>query len=192
MTKKLYPCILYFEEKIENEIRSLQNNLSKLTNAKYALSTWRPHITAGKTLYLEGKEFSEISKELKKFAKTQSQFDIELKDFKFWSSSRNHKRTDREPYGINIEVISNPSLISFVNSLNKILKKFNYFCEVFPYKPHITLANRDLNKEGFKKAKEFLRNKNFSRTTNISSFSFAIYNEEKKKFIELKNFNLQD
>jgi len=189
MKKKNYPCVAYFEEEIEKEFRKLQDEMYKLTGSKACLNEWNPHITVGKDLELDSIGLLNLTKELNSFAKTQSHFEIELKDFGFMNNKIIAKLYNCEPYVIYIDVIVNKDLLLFVEKLNKILEKYKYKYDIFPYKPHLTLAFKDLNKEGFEKAKEYLKNKKFYKLIKINSFSLATDKENNGQFKEKIKFD---
>jgi len=188
MSKRLHSFIAYFEKEVEEEIRLLQKELFELTGAKASLKEWRPHITIGKALNLDDTTSMQISNELKSFVKSQEKFQVELKDFGFMDDWKGSKLFSCEPYVLYIKVVLNSSLISFVDRLDSILKKYDFSYDIFPYNPHLTLAFKDLDKVGFEKAKELLEKRIFSKIININGFSITTDKNKKDEFIEVGSF----
>lgn len=189
MAKEHYPCVTYLDESAQNQFRVLQKDLFNLTGSKACLEEWEPHITVGKSLELDSKELLNLIKELKEFATKQNSFEVEIKDFGFMIHEVVAKLYNCEPYLVYLNVMVNDKLQQFVDSLNTILKKYECKFDIFPYKPHLTLAFKDLDEEGFEKAKKYLKEKKFSKKVKVGSFSLARDKEKNGKFREEIRFS---
>ena len=191
MTQRQYPCVAYLERYNEKKIRNLQKELSILTGSKSCLLEWRPHITVGKALELNKLQLQKLKKELTDFASSQPSFDIELKDYGFMIHKIVAKLFNCEPYVIYLNVVANHRLVAFVKKLDAIMKKYDFNFDIFPYNPHLTLAFKDLDQDGYNKARRYLKNKTFSDIFKISSFSLATDKKGDGEFKEVIKFKLK-
>ncbi len=187
----LYPCISYLDSESEKEIRTIQKEIFEISGAKSSLEEWRPHITVGRGLNYKKEIPADLIEKLSTFTKTQSSFQVELKNFGYMDDWKGSALFNCEPYVIYIDVIINPILQTFVDKLDSILKEYAFSYEIHPYNPHLTLAFKDLDKEGFEKSKDYLSQQSFSKTITIDSFSIANDEIEKNIFKEIHNFQLQ-
>src|SRR3989344_3866685 len=191
MIQKHYPCVAYFRKDDEKKIRNLQKELSILTRSKSCLLEWQPHITVGKALELNKFQLQSLKKELKDFASNQSSFDVEFKDYGFMIHKIVAKLYNCEPYVVYLKIVVNPMLLAFVKKLNVIMKKYDFKFDIFPYNPHLTLAFKDLDQKGYKKAKKYLKNKLFSEVFKITSLSLATDKKGGGQFKEVLKFKLK-
>gem|GEM_PF-4309296 len=80
-----------------------------------------------------------------------------------------------------------------VNDIDKILRGYNIFFEILPYAPHMTIAGRDLSKEGFELLQKELETFDSTIDIFIDSFSFVLTpckENKTSRMQEIKKFNL--
>jgi len=107
---------------------------------------------------------------LRDFCMEQSPFTLELKDFGCFA-----------PRVIFVEVVPHPDLRALQMDLASILKtKMNIFNANYqnrPFRPHVTVAFRDLRKGKFFEAWDYFKAHSFQEKTTINSLSLLIHQE---------------
>lgn len=189
MNKKLYPVVTYFNKDFEDEVRILQNELFEITGARASLDEWRPHVTVGKALWVEDEELQKLIQELNDFTQTQSVFEIEFDGFGYMDDWAGAEAFHCEPYVVYVDVVVNDDLRNYVEKLAKILNKYEHRYVIHKDNFHMTLAFKDLNKEGFEKAKKYLIGRSFKRKIKVDSLSLVLDTEKGdviKEVINLK------
>jgi 2'-5' RNA ligase len=123
-------------------------------NSKAALNS-PPHITLHMPFEWKTERENKLVDQLSIFTTTQNPFDLELKNFGSFP-----------PRVIFINVVDNPGLIQLQATLSRFCKRelnlFNANRLDQSYHPHLTVAFRDLKKNVFPKAWEFVRDLNFN------------------------------
>jgi 2'-5' RNA ligase len=82
-----------------------------------------------------------------------------------------------------------------VDDIDNILRKYDIYFEIIPYTPHMTVAGRDLTKEGFELLQKELQTFEFNTTVLIDSFSLVLAPCKENNIStmqEIKRFQLQD
>ncbi len=186
-----FSIISYFEPEVTREIRGIQEKLSELTGSKGSLAAWIPHITVGSGITIEEGQLGGFYNQIETFLKDFSGTTIGTRDFSFmdnWSGSK----LGFSPYVVYIKPYDYGVLPRIASFLEESLKP-NYpawYDQPWPYSPHITVAYKDLNKEGFLKAKEYLTDKTFERDIVINNVCLAIQSEN-GFWEEFKRFDLK-
>lgn len=151
--KKLYFIGLIPNQEVSNKLMELKNYMADHHNCKAPLRS-PPHITLYMPFQWKENEEMELSLKLKEFADEQRSFEIHLNGFDSFS-----------PRVIFIKIEENELLQKVKKNLNWFLKK-NFQLMDGDYKrrgfrPHITIAFRDLRKSEYYKAWEKFENENF-------------------------------
>ena len=118
-------------------------------NTKAALNS-PPHITVHMPFEWKSEKENHLIEKLKVFAHAQESFNLELKNFGSFP-----------PRVIFIHVVENQNLLNLQSALVRFCKTelnlFNANRLDQPYHPHLTVAFRDLKKQVFPKAWEFVK-----------------------------------
>jgi 2'-5' RNA ligase len=190
MEKKLYPCIVYFDAETESKIHKLQQKICDLTGARASLVEWRPHMTVGKALWLDADKFDDLTNELNVLVGDLKSFTVELNGFGYMDNWSGSKLFNCEPYVIYIKVVINQQLLDFVGRLDSVLQKYEFKYDINNKDFHVTLAFKDLDKSGFKKAWDLVNKKDIKLNVPINTFSIATDKEQKDVFVEVAKFYL--
>lgn len=187
MSRKLYPIVTYFDRDFESEVRGLQKELFEITAARASLDEWRPHVTVGKALWIEDDELRKLIQELNDFAQIQPVFDMEFNGFGYMDDWAGAKAFNCETYVVYVKVVVSDDLKNYVEKLGRILNKYEHRYVIHKDNFHMTLAFKDLNKEGFEKAKNYLRDKTFKRKVKLNSLSVVLDTERGDAIKEVAN-----
>jgi 2'-5' RNA ligase len=148
---------------IESEIYELKEYFKANYNSRASLNS-PPHITLHMPFDWKEEKTEGFVEDLTRFSETQNGFSIELKDFGSFA-----------PRVIFVDVLTNPTLLTFQKELHRFCKKeFNLFNAQYrdlPYHPHITLAFRDLKKPEFFKAWKEFEQRTYSATFEVNGFT---------------------
>jgi len=141
--------------RIRNEINALREDLAERFSSKNALS-WEPHITLAHRVLIPGDKLEGRLTDIKTLCRITKPIRIRTVDlelFEIKGTSLKH------PYAIVLEVEVSDALRAVNEKINKEiyegLERPSMKDET--YRPHITLAYRDLTKENYLKAIDFFR-----------------------------------
>jgi len=149
-------------------VRSLQEELSGITHSKASLSSWQPHVTIGDGIELDDNELHELKTNLANIARETKQFSLNLSDVGSMDNWKGGKDEEVTPYVIYLDVEVTDSLTSLVNQAAEISNRHTkWYIMPKPYLPHVTLAFRDLPKEGFHKGLHYLRGQDIEISATI-------------------------
>lgn len=186
-----FAIISYFDEETTKEVRKVQEALSEITGSKGSLVAWAPHITVGSGIVVEEKQLENLYTQIESFVKNFSVTKIETRDYSFmdnWSGSK----LGLSPYVVYIKPVDYGTLETVASFFEKEIKP-NYsawYDQPWPFRPHITVAYKDLSEEGYKKAQEFLQGKTFERNITIDNVCLAVEGEG-GLWEEFKRFKLK-
>lgn len=184
-----FAFISHFDVSVTNKIRELQRELSILTASKASLEKNEPHLTVGDEIFVKETDLENLYGNLQKIARDFSPVSIKVEGFDSMDDWKGGS-LPYTPYVVYLKVLEYSNLEKIVSEIKKVTDNYNKkYYQPYPYKPHITLAYKDLTKEGFDKAKEYLLDKNFSELAVIDHFSLAVKGNE-GKWVEFKRFDL--
>ena len=191
--KTAYSLITNLGGEQYKKVRSLQKDISNLTNSRKSMEDWLPHITIGDGPLLQEEEFSKYEKELSEFCLNQKPITTCLKGF---TGIDNWKGAGLglTPYVLWIDVEVSNDLQNLFDSLRDCLtsKYEAWLPRMISYKPHVTLAFADLTKEGYEKGLEFLKSKEMNEEFTIDNITLVeSYGEGKMTSVERKRFYFQ-
>jgi len=146
-------------KKIFNEIFKIEKSIAKKYNTYHKLKgKIGPHITITHQENVNEKDFNKIEKIVSEISKKTKPFKIKIKGIR-----RFHK-----PIVIYMNVLKSRKLNKLNKELSNNLKKFGKIRLYRKYTSHITIANKDITKENFKKAFKELKNKKLSYEFNVN------------------------
>ncbi len=188
--KKAYSLIVNLSGQQYKNIRSLQKEISVLTNARRSMEDWLPHITIGDGPLLSEEEMIIYEKTLEEFCRTQKKVTAKLKGF---TGIDNWKGTELglSPYVVWIDVEVNEYLKNLFEKLrDNVTSKYEaWLPRTINYTPHVTLAFADLTKEGYEKSLELLKTKVIDEEFVIDNITIVeCYGEDKMTSVEYKRF----
>jgi 2'-5' RNA ligase len=176
-----YPLITYLDSKLTAKVRVLQQQLLTLTGSEASLRDWDPHISVGSEVWLRDEQVGEYANQLQSATSMVAPFNVPVAGFGFIDNWSGGKLPGNTPYGVYLHVQVTPELQALADAVEPVVNRLKlYFKRPQPYRPHITLAFRDLTAEGYQKAVAALHDQSFSETAHIDSFSIAIMNRNGK------------
>lgn len=185
-----FSLVIYFDKKLTNKIISLQRELYRLTGSHACLDIWQPHLTIGSGIIVQDENIKQVKKILKSITSKVSPFEVVVKDFSFMNNWPGGKLPGHTKYlvGLDVKVNKNLSWLAQVVKLELTDKCKVWYEQPWPYLPHLTIAYKDLNLEGFKKANEIYKKKNFSGKTLINHIALVQKNKNGiwKKYVIFK------
>ncbi len=185
---KKYSIVCYLEGESKQKIRDIQNDLLAMTGSRACLDSWEPHLTVGDGVEVSESELENLESILGLFVKDQEGFDVDLKGFGGKTNRVGGKDEITTPYVLWVDVVVGEKLQSFVDLLQgEITSYFNLWYKMpEPYTPHVTVAFRDLNQEGYEKGEKYLQEGNFEDTIKI--YHIALVEKLSDKDVEYKRF----
>lgn len=166
--------VAYLSGDAYKKVRKLQKDMSKVTGSKASVEAWEPHITVGDGVEITGPEFVRFLGAITEAVKDVAPFTVEVQGI---GSLDNRTGGDGEittPHAIFIKVIVNPELQRLVDAVAVATHTEPHWYEMRqPYTPHVTLAFRDLDEDGYVKGLRYLIGKDTSFTADINSVSLV-------------------
>lgn len=161
--------VSYLDETATKEVRELQVAVSKVTGSKASLSSWSPHITIGDGVDVGSEEdFETLKQEIAILAQSNAPFEIGSYEFSARDSRNVGVGEVSTQYVLELRVVVNENLNDFVSRVYELTKKYNKWYKMpRPYHPHITIAFRDLEKEGFERGIAYLEGKSISIKSGV-------------------------
>lgn len=172
---KKYSIVVFLENESVAKIRDLQEQLYELTGSRECLDAWEPHFTVGDGISVTEEELAIVENTLKDLTKKQLSFDVSLEGFGGLTNRTGGEGEVTTPYVLWVKVIPNDKLNHLVTDIqNLVTSKFNLWYEMpKPYTPHVTVAFRDLTKEGHDKGENYLSNLSVKETVKATHIALV-------------------
>jgi 2'-5' RNA ligase len=155
-----FSIVCYLDPQSIDEVRSIQEELSKLTGARASLDLWMPHVTVGDGIEVDDSELSAIEATFAKIANNTAPLDIYLHNIIKMDSRKGGAGEVTTPYGLYLEVQKDEALMSLVGNISKAVERTDkWYLMPSPYHPHCALAFKDLDREGFELGARYLDDK---------------------------------
>lgn len=187
LSARQFSLVYYLEDGVKDSVRDLQIKISEITGAKASLVEWEPHLTLASGPELSDIGLENLEKEIESFCQSQNSVELTLKDF--GGSNRrtggNQEKTTRCVLWINI--LENIQLNQLVENFKTITNRYELWYRMSdPYNPHVTLAFRDLDQDGYEKGNSFLEGKTFHETVKVNHIALVEHLADKD--LEYKRF----
>lgn len=154
-------------KEVSEEIKELKKEISKKYNCKRALRL-PAHITLVPPFKMENERMEDLTDQLRIFCLKFSEIEVCLKGFGSFP-----------PRVIFIEVANPEDIRPFKDQLLTALENFlpaEHLNSGRPFRPHITLATRDLSRESFYPAWEALKNSEFTARFTVTQLTLFRHN----------------
>lgn len=160
---KKYSIVSYIEGEAKREVRALQEKLTEITGSRQCLDAWEPHITVGDGVWVADDERSEIERVLEHIANETPVFETTLEGFGGLINRKAGEGEESTPFVLWVDVEVNDCLRQLVSKIeNQVAFEHTLWYQMpRPYTPHVTLAFRDLTKEGHALGEEYLKSLQF-------------------------------
>mgnify|MGYP001097628629 CR=1 FL=1 len=164
MLERLYFIAIIPPLPLREEITRIKEYFADHHKSKHALRS-PPHITLIPPFKYPEEQETLLELDLKKFAKNRRPFLLELNGFGAFP-----------PRVIYIEPVNNPQLFKLHDELLIFMKEIDFLKEEDllkennrAYRPHLTVAHRDLNIDAFNKAWPDLKKRSFIQSFYVDS-----------------------
>lgn len=139
------------------------------------------HITILPPCWIEEEREKELITDLENVCKNRSPFQLETKDFSAF-----------KPRTIFIDVAVSDALRQMKNTADDYFGKKDYKIKIEdrPFKPHITIATRDLHKKAFSEAWPLFEGKEFKERWVATGLSLLKHNKKDWDVIHTASFNI--
>ena len=153
-----YSVVSYLDPTSRAQIHNIQEKLFTVTGSRACLDHWLPHITVGNGLVLENDNLELIEHELSLLSASQQLFQVRLQSFGGTDNWVPGKGDNASQYVLWVTVTVTNELQSLVDSIREITQSQEiWYAMPVPYTPHVTVAFRDLDKEGYDNGLAFLK-----------------------------------
>jgi 2'-5' RNA ligase len=163
----LYFIALVPPEDIASEVTEVKKYFQKKFNSKAALRS-PPHITLHMPFRWKPSKEKHLIDFLSAFAADRIPFHVELEGYGAF-----------EPKVIYVNVVPSESLVLLSEDLTKAIKKelkiVGNQSHERPFRPHMTVAFRDLKKQNFKTAWEEFRTTDYSASFQVGDIALLIH-----------------
>lgn len=183
-----FSIVCYLAGEKLDRVRNLQEEVSKLTGSRASLDSWIPHVTVGDGIWVSEPELKILEKELFELTNQQEKFLVNIGGFGGLTNRKGGEGEVTTPYVLWIDVDVNENLKKLVDNIySQVSSKYKlWYSMPKPYTPHVTVAFRDLSKEGYYKGLQFLEDKKFSDEIEVSHI--ALVEKLPDKDVEYKRF----
>ncbi len=186
-----FSIVIYLNPVLAKKVRKQQKNVSNATGSRACLKLWKPHFTIGSAVKVSEKNLKKLSADIKEAISHFKAFKISIKNYDFMDDWTGGKLPGHTPYIIYLKVILNKKLSRLAKIVKEKVtdKRIVWYKQPWPYKPHVTLAYKDLSKKGFIKGKEIFKHKKFSEETVVNHISLVKENKA-GKWVEYKRYKI--
>jgi 2'-5' RNA ligase len=169
-----FSIISYLDPVLTKKVRKIQKDIFDITGSKACLEMWEPHITVGPGINIKDKGLADFCKSIERIALLHSLFKVQIKNYGFMDNWAGGNLPGHTKYVIYLDVIINEELLRLADDIKELTEKNpGVYYKPWPYAPHLTLAYKDLTKEGFMKIKSLLEYKKLNTKTVIDHFALA-------------------
>lgn len=164
----------YLDPSATRSVRSIQKELSDLTGSLASLTTWEPHVTIGDGVEVEPENLDKFLETIRNISSDTNSFQLELRDIGTMDDWVGGEGETFTPYVIYLDVKINDNLMNIVSKLNGATnKEKKWYLMPRPFRPHCTLAFRDLTEEGYEKGIKYLNKLDLSISTLIDHIALV-------------------
>lgn len=166
--------VAYLDDDTKNKIRQLQEGIAKATGARASLDAWEPHITIGDGVEISGEQFMSFLAVMTQSVQDIPKFTIQIGGIGSLDNRTGGEGEITTPFAIYLNVAVTPELeLLRQNVQTTISATPKWYALPEPFTPHVTLAFRDLDDNGYVKGLKYLIGKQTSFTAQISSVSLV-------------------
>lgn len=175
-------------------VRQIQKDVSEISGSKKCLVDWLPHITIGDGIIVSKDRLDEINDKFQDFSNSQKFIRAKISGFDGIDNWKGTVEGKVSPYVIWLEVEVSDELRALRNKLDSeiISKEETWLPRTVNYAPHITIAFSDLDKDGYDKGLNYLKNKEINIDFEINHVSLVeCYGEGNMTSVEYRKFYFQ-
>lgn len=166
--------VSYLDENAAKEVRKLQEIMSEVTGSKASLYSWAPHITLGDGIDVTDLELTNLIDGIKHTGQSTPIFTITASGFNFLDSRPVGVGEVSTPYTIFIGVAISQELLNLVSRIREITDtRSKWYQMPRPYRPHVTIAFRDLSEVGYQNGLNYLIDRKVRLTSTIDHIALV-------------------
>ena len=155
-----------------DKIRAIQKDFAERFSSCKSYKNF-PHITITPPFSLHDEEETALISKFKDISLTTKPFTVHLNGFGSFSNSKNP--------AIFIKPENESGLTTLFNEINSAMKSFDY--KVSKFRPHLTVAYRDLSPENYQKSWQEYQSKTFRDRFEVNVVK--LYKHDRKKWNEI-------
>lgn len=181
--ENLYFIALIPHRELREKITAIKQDFASRFNSSKALKVY-PHITLKAPFKLVPADHEKLLQWFSNLNISQKPFTIELKNFEVFPNKKSpvvyiHPIPTQPLLWLQIKII-----LGFIENISDIVEKSD-----LEFKPHCTVAYRDLSPEMFSKAWEEYKHKPFAASFEVDAFYLLQHDSKKWNLIETKNLS---
>lgn len=166
--------VSYLDDATQKQIRKLQEGISKATGSRASLDAWQPHITLSDGVEIDGTQFIGFLSGMTEALKDTPRFTVQISGIGSLDNRVGGEGEITTPYAIYLHVTVTPELDALRQTVQAATANIpKWYALPQPFTPHVTLAFRDLDDNGYVKGLRYLIGKETSFTSSISSVSLV-------------------
>jgi 2'-5' RNA ligase len=187
-----YSLVTYLDDAATQYIRSIQQKLAEVTGSRASLEEWEPHVTIGDGITISKNELPDVEQKLAALAASEQKFSVAIRDFTTRDNRQPGLGEVTTPYVLLSTVDTNEQLVRLEKVLREqVTSQFKLWWQMRrPYLPHVTLAFRDLQREGYESGIRYLESVEIGCTVWLTHI--ALVEKRLDKDVEYKRFNFAD
>ncbi len=166
--------VAYLDDDSQKQIRKLQEGISKATGSRASLDSWQPHITLGDGVEIDGVQFINFLSKMTDALKDAPRLSVQIGGIGSLDDRIGGEGEITTPYAIYLHVAVTPELDALCQTVAAATAGVpKWYTLPVPFTPHVTLAFRDLDDNGYVKGLRYLIGKETTFTATISSVSLV-------------------
>lgn len=167
--------VSYLDPQASAQVRDLQYAISDITRSRASLLSWGPHVTLADGVEAEDDQIENLVESIAEAATRHPYFNLTASSYGFFYNRPLGKDEISTPYALFLKVSTNERLLSLSAEITKVISTYPIWYNMpLPYQPHITLAFRDLDRQGFDKGIAYLDDQQISLTATIDHIALVV------------------
>ena len=142
--------VSYLDPVASAQVRAIQQELNHVTGSFAALNSWQPHVTIGDGIEIDEQNMPALEMAFRTIATNTKPFELQLDSIGTMTDWQAGSAEIASPFVIYGTIVVSEPLLQLVDLVAQITKNQEKWYHVpKPYRPHCTLAFRDLTEDGF-------------------------------------------
>lgn len=154
---KKYSVVCFLDNSLSLKIKNIQQKLFEITGSRACFDSWEPHITLASGPELDSSNLKKLEHEIINFCSFQNTLEVSISDVGGKTNRVGGKGENTTPYALWFNILLNNSILELFTRIEGMIKQYPVWYAISnPYNPHITLAFRDLTKDGYEQGLNWL------------------------------------
>lgn len=189
--QKQITFVTYLDVDLNKRVQGIQQELFLKTGSRACIDIWEPHVTVGSEIFIDHDDISALGEKLESAVARTLPFTVPVQGFGFVNDSALANLEGFTKFGIDIGVSIVPKLQQLAETIEgSVTESYELYCPLTqPYRPHLTIAYKDLTEEGFRSGKHMLERESFRAEMTFDHVAMAIRGDD-GHYREWKRFPL--